>query len=83
MATGRPLWRPGGSCPDHANAHADRVNYDHDHGFDDRTRGVDYGYQVDPVAADDRDDHDDGVNHHDQFVFFLSICVFIFIHWQY
>ena len=60
MAKGRPLWRPGGSCP------YDREYYDHDHVFDDRTRGGDY-------AADDRDDHDDdfvfddGVDHHDQF----------------
>ena len=82
---GRSLWRSGGSCPDHANAHANRANYDHDHVFDDRTRGGDYGDQVDPVAADDRDDHDDdfvfddGVDHHDQFLFFVSIYMFISI----
>ena len=61
MATGRSLWRPGGSCPD------DRDDYDHDHVFDDRTRGGDYGDEVDPVGADD------------QFVFLMSICVFVFI----
>ena len=26
---------------------------------------------------------DDGVDHHDQFAFCMSICVFIFIHCQY
>ena len=64
---GRSLWRSGGSCPDQDNAHADRVNYDHDHVFDDRSRGGDYGDEVDPVGADD------------QFVFLMSICVFVFI----